>query len=93
MRLLYAGADTAARMSNGMTALHQASQAGNVGIVKALLKFGAEVAAVAKDGRTPRDLTKSKGVLRLLDLVPQGEMPQVDQIPTTNENSKDLMPI
>ena len=49
------------------TALQGAADAGEVDVVKVLIEGGADVEAQEKDGRTPRDVAKDEGIIRLLD--------------------------
>ena len=43
--------------------------------IKKLLNSGADVEAKDKDGKTPRDLAKDEGIIRLLDQATKTETP------------------
>jgi hypothetical protein len=57
--LLALGADVNARQAEGVTALHEAAQAGDVESIRVLLAAGADPSAAMPDGRTPADLARA----------------------------------
>jgi uncharacterized protein len=57
--LIAHGADVNARQSEGVTALHEAAQSGDLGSVRILLSAGADAAVPMPDGRTAIDLARA----------------------------------
>lgn len=55
--------------------MHWAAKKGKADVVKLLPEHGADVGARRKDGLTPRDLAKHKGIIRLLDQATGKETP------------------
>ena len=59
--LLERHADVSARQSEGITALHEAAQSGDLAIIRMLLAAGADPAAESPKFGTPRDLARKAG--------------------------------
>ena len=67
--LLEHGADVNARQEGGWTALHAASQNGDVEMVRLLIAGGADVRARAENQQNALDLALSKGHQAVVDLL------------------------
>lgn len=67
LAMLQAGADAAARTSDGTTALHWAAHAEDLALVKALLKAGADVRARNDYGATPLSEAATTGNVAVLE--------------------------
>lgn len=53
--------------TGAQTALHEAAGKGHADVVTVLLEHGADAEATNWAGRTPRDITTHRGIIRLLD--------------------------
>jgi len=60
--LINAGANIGAANKDGNTALHYASQKGNLGVAKLLLEKGADVKVVNNEGKTPLQIITEKEI-------------------------------
>ncbi len=56
--LLVHGAEVNATQEGGFTALHEAAQSGNLGLIKLLLANGANIDSRTSDGKTPRTIAQ-----------------------------------